>query len=191
MTDATDPIAAARAMIEPLTGYTPGPWRALDESECYSHDDGNTVSVAIGKRDNHAFALAMHNFSDRIVDANAALIAAAPALRDMVATLADALEAERAKVAAAYEAAAQAVRAVLTNSPTGEWGAEGISMSRAIERAIHTLTPADAQAALDKMLAEARLEGRKIERQAQDAIFRRVNPSFGFALPEPKETNHD
>lgn len=54
-------------------------------------------------------------------------------------------------VAEAIRRAADAVRAVLTNSPTGEWGEEGISMSRATERSVLALVPADALAEVQRM----------------------------------------
>lgn len=93
-----DPIAAARALIEPLTGYTPGPWAEITPANNLWHPR----VFASGSK----FICMVDNSDDtqrqRINDAR--LIAAAPALRAMVATLADALEAERAEVAAVYYA---------------------------------------------------------------------------------------
>ena len=89
----TDPIAAARTMIEPLTGYTPRPWKAWQPR----HDESVPVRI-----DELGITIAyVHQGAVTSAHNNARLIAAAPDLRYMVATLADALEAERAKVAAA------------------------------------------------------------------------------------------
>lgn len=89
----TDPIAAARALIEPLTGYTPWPWKAWQPRHDESvpvRTDGLGITIAY-----------VHQGAVTSAHNNARLIAAAPDLRDTVATLADALEAERAKVTAA------------------------------------------------------------------------------------------
>lgn len=80
----TDPIAAARALIKPLAGYTPGPW-AVD----MSYQWPSKVRAAPPFNDRwicDASSGLPHTLS------NARLIAAAPALRDMVATLTDALD---------------------------------------------------------------------------------------------------
>lgn len=190
MTVTTDPIADARALIEPLTGYTPGPW-AVD----MSYQWPSKVRAAPPFNDRwicDASSGLPHTLS------NARLIAAAPALRDMVATLADALEAEQAKIAAAYEAAATEADQV-------------VAIWEAV-MAIRALTPADAQAALDKLLTEARLEGWRAGRDAATepltalaAVLRKSENSYHQAqasamlervdairaLPEPKEVNHD
>lgn len=186
----TDPIATARAMIEHLTGYTPKPW-AVD----MSYQWPSKVRAAPPFNDRwicDASSGLPHTLS------NARLIAAAPDLRDMVATLADALEAERAKVAAAYEAAATEADQV-------------VAIWEAV-MAIRALTPADAQTALDKLLAEARAEGWRAGREVALAkIDRHVDDLRGLpssshqitanefecmaeiirALPEPKENSHD
>ena len=109
----------------------------------------------------------------------------------VAAALSDALEAERAKVAAAYEAAASVQ-------------VEGMDYcSPSTKAAIRALTPADAQAALDKMLAEARLEGWRAGRDAaaqvaENKCTKRSQYSLAQsckdairALPEPKEASHD
>lgn len=136
-----DPITAARAMIEPLTGYASEPW----EASIYD-DVGYILFPLIG-------------YDGDFEPDDARLIVAAPDLRDMVATLADALEAERAKVAAAYEAAAKLSEASAERNktcPSGCRCADGWH----IAMRIRSLTPSDAQAALDKLLAEARAEAR-------------------------------
>ena len=117
---------------------------------------------------------------------------------DTIATLADALEAERAKVAAAYEVAAEVY---WDGFPAWDTFSEA-------REAIRALTPSDAQAALDKMLAEARLEGWRAGRDAATepltslaAVLRKSENSYHQsqasamlervaairALPEPKE----
>lgn len=62
---------------------TPGGWRSHIKSECHTDEDGNTVTVAIGCRDYHAFALAMHPWSDAAVDADARRIARTPDLETL------------------------------------------------------------------------------------------------------------
>lgn len=94
----------------------------------------------------------------------------------VVATLADAVEAERAKVAAAYEAAAcviddpgNGVGSVLAQQLCCDGhmcGCQGATISDYLQHIIRALTPANAQAALDKLLAEARLEGWRAGRDA-------------------------
>lgn len=110
----------------------------------------------------------------------------------VAATLADALEAERAKVAAAYEAAAS----VLEDRGSDGW-AENLmaEWSSVYAESIRALTPADAQAALDKLLAEARLEGWRAGRdqahvglaavQREVAQFSATHGNIG-----PKEASH-
>lgn len=105
MTDHIDTIAAARALIEPLTGYTPGRWQcSRADLASYDADTGAQVSYLYpGDGERVRFE------TDNPVE-DARLAAAAPDLRDMVATLADALDAELAKVAAAHEAVANIAR---------------------------------------------------------------------------------
>lgn len=166
MTNRIDPIAAARALIETLAGYTPGPWDA----------SGLTV-----------YDTCMDGVASCHADADARLMAAAPDLRDMVATLADALETERAKVAAAYELAAEVYW----------YGFPAWDAFSAARDAIRALTPADAQASLDKLLAEARLEGWRAGREAAahacdwGDIYGAKAVQAIRALPEPKEAIHD
>lgn len=152
-TDAPDPIAAARALLDKV----PPLFIDLDGDLCREGDGYNLVGCA-ATDDEPPFG-----------PLNPAIWSAIPALRDTVATLADAVEAERAKVAAAF----------------------------AMQDAGYSITtPADAQAALDKLLAEARLEGWRAGRDAaadearscthDPYVVRAIR-----ALPEPKETSHD
>ena len=85
---AADKIAEARALIEPLTGHTPGPWEAfggvgigvtpVDPSE---GDVASCCGFSSGRDEREELD-------------NAALIAAAPALRDTVAALTDLADAQ-------------------------------------------------------------------------------------------------
>lgn len=79
---AADKIAEARALIEPLTGHTPGPWQV---------DAPEDESVEIAAR---IFAIAglYETAPEALPDAR--LIAAAPALRATVAALADLADAQ-------------------------------------------------------------------------------------------------
>lgn len=102
----TDPIAAARALLEPLTGYTPGPWQTTSDhslNACANVSAGyhDVATLYGGSEDVPQPAEGEPWGPHPIRDATARLIAAAPDLRDMVSTLADALEAERARIAAA------------------------------------------------------------------------------------------
>lgn len=86
---AADKITEARALIEPLTGHTPGPWHfhgPIKGRKMWCLElDSDTNFVADLWRPN--------------VDTNAALIAAAPALRDAVAALADLADAQAQEIA--------------------------------------------------------------------------------------------
>ena len=98
-----DHIAAARALIEPLTGYTPGPWRAVS-----NHPLNACANVRAGYHDVATLYGSSEDVPQRVEgepwgphpirDATSRLIAAAPALRDMVATLADEAEADAAEI---------------------------------------------------------------------------------------------
>ncbi len=94
---AADKIQAARALIEPLTGHDKGPWFA------YGRYIGTTNhKSSIGEcRDENG------NWSDTARSSgNARILAAAPALRDTVAALADladALAQENANLRSALE----------------------------------------------------------------------------------------
>lgn len=76
---AADKIAEARALIEPLTGHTPGPWAAEPGAKRGAWISGTTGEWS---------ALACGD-SDESAARNARLIAASPALRETVAALAD------------------------------------------------------------------------------------------------------
>ena len=91
---AVDLVAGARALIEPLTGHTPGEWEMS-----VTHPTNACANVRCGYTD---VATLYGGDSDvpqpaddepwgpqPIRDANARLTAAAPALRDTVAALAD------------------------------------------------------------------------------------------------------
>ena len=178
----TDPIAAARALLEPLTGYTPWPWKAWQPRHDESvpvRTDGLGITIAY-----------VHQGAVTSAHNNARLIAAAPDLRDTVATLADSLEAERAKVAAAYEAAASVCRErhlayakmtacaersgpshpeYICDSTYHHWS--GISSAYSeMQRDFSTLTPADAQSALEAYGREKVREGMQ---RVADAIENR------------------
>lgn len=72
-TDTADPIAAARALLEPMTGYTPGPWMPSDVTiHTKPHESAVAVCVSGGTR------------SRSEARSNANLIAAAPDLKDML-----------------------------------------------------------------------------------------------------------
>lgn len=89
MTD--DKIADARALIKPLTGHTPGPWvkRTGMHSAWVEQEDGaERFSCTVVGGDGQGGAMD-----------NARLIAAAPALRDTVAALADLAEAQAQEIA--------------------------------------------------------------------------------------------
>lgn len=86
-------IAAARELIKPLTGHTPGQWRSGDvrfggRSQLVLHSQGNgyICEVRTPVRDNE------HDYG--ALEANVSLIAAAPSLRDTVAALADLADAQ-------------------------------------------------------------------------------------------------
>ena len=79
---AADKIQAARALIEPLTGHTPGPWE-IDAPEDESVEIGAGILSIAGLYESAPDALP-----------DARLIAAAPALRDTVADLADLADAQ-------------------------------------------------------------------------------------------------
>lgn len=81
---AADKISAARALIEPLTGHTPGPWSAEPGAKRGAWISGTTGEWS---------ALACGD-SDESAARNAALIAAAPALRDTVVALTDLADAQ-------------------------------------------------------------------------------------------------
>lgn len=90
---AADKIAEARALIEPLTEYAPGPWKVDSDGDVYAD---NSFSIA-------QIWDIVEDFSEH---AETKLILSAPALRDTVAALADladALAQENAKLQAENE----------------------------------------------------------------------------------------
>ena len=92
---AADKIAEARALIEPLTGHTPGPW--IYYADLPSTEPTWHIVTTV----NRMRVLAnVHIEPGNVMDvANAALIAAAPDLRDTVATLADLADAQAQEIA--------------------------------------------------------------------------------------------
>ena len=99
-----DLVAGARALIEPLTGHTPGEWEMS-----VTHPTNACANVRCGYTD---VATLYGGDSDvpqpaddepwgpqPIRDANARLTAAAPALRDTVAALADLADAQAQEIA--------------------------------------------------------------------------------------------
>ena len=84
---AADKIQAARALIEPLTGHTPGPWQ-VDAPEDESVEIADRIFAIAGLYETAPEALP-----------DARLIAAAPALRDTVVDLADLADAQAQEIA--------------------------------------------------------------------------------------------
>ena len=169
----TDPIAAAIAHIRRITPSN-DPWTAKD--------------------------IAFESEAPDEIDDSIATILNAVVAGQLI--LADALEAERAKVAEAYRAAACVT---VDMGPRYDGRSVHYHIPERVKGAIRALTPADAKAALSKMLAQARLEGWRAGREAAaKATFSlATNPHCGSAesrrdlaetiraLPEPKEANHD
>lgn len=89
---AADKIQAARALIEPLTGHTPGAWEI---------DAPKDESVEIG-----AGSFSIAGLYEAAPDAlpDARLIVAAPVLRDTVAALADLADAQAQRIETLEEA---------------------------------------------------------------------------------------
>ena len=91
---AADLVAGARALIKPLTGHTPGKWEMSathPANACANVRCGYTDVATLygGDRDVPQPADGEPWGPQPIRDANARLTAAAPALRDTVAALAD------------------------------------------------------------------------------------------------------
>ena len=108
MSAAADKIAEARALIEPLTGYDTGPWTEGCDCEWSLDTDGENTYTVIGSQGAPIAIVAVEEAFglDELLDANAALIAAAPSLRDTLAALADladALAQENAKLREALD----------------------------------------------------------------------------------------
>lgn len=129
-----DVIAEARALIEPLTGYTPGPWQRVGWQPCGIYGPGDLAGAEriaeIDRRQDH--------------DENTRLIAAAPTLRDTLAALLahiEVLEAER-------DAALAEVRAM---RESGSWFQEK-DIDRLLEERSAALARAEALwSALDRL----------------------------------------
>lgn len=83
---AADKIANARALIEPLTEYAPGPWKVDSDGDVYAD---NSFSIA-------QIWDIVEDFSEH---AETKLILSAPALRDTVAALADLADAQAQEIA--------------------------------------------------------------------------------------------
>lgn len=123
---------------------------------------------------------------------------AAASLLKQVHELREELAASRAKVAAAYEAAADAAFKAPAPEiePEAEWLME--HQRENSYNSIRALTPTDAQSALNKMLTEARLEGWKDGRDAaaqvaEDKCTKRSQYALAQsckdairAMPDPK-----
>lgn len=110
----TDKIQAARALIEPLTGViSPAPWRAKEESLSIADTGDYEYPWVVRSSDQRIVA---EFYGERLVDElNARLIAAAPALRDTVADLADLADAQ-AQENARLKATIRALDPVLERS---------------------------------------------------------------------------
>lgn len=215
----TDLITAARAMIEPLTEYTSAPWAQVSAGDNGYHIGSGGWTVDASDPDGGYFGdwhICLTTGCYLAAEADARLIAAAPDLRDMVAFLADALEAERARaekaeaerdqalarLAAVHLEAIERCAALLIElgyvSESGETLANEVRGLR---------VDPDAQDAHDKLLAEARLEGWRAGRDAaaeivdgtakynmsdpDDIEVARFIAAKIRARPEPKEASHD
>lgn len=154
----TDPIAAARALIAAHPDLLFRCDLCPDECNCHPHHD---MSMSGG-----------NILCDGCEDFDAAATPPDPLM--LIASLADALDAERAKVAAAYEAAASIARSHIYYDSAGSGFRED-----EFDNTIRALAPADAQAALDKMLAEA-LE---IERAKVAAAFAMQDAGYSITTP--------
>lgn len=80
---AADLVAGARALIEPLTGYTPPPWAVRYPVE--SHPDFACIEPAAGYLEGDHYLSVSGNCSA----ATAATLAASPVMRDTIAALLD------------------------------------------------------------------------------------------------------
>lgn len=81
--NAADLIAGARALIEPLTGYTPPPWAVRYPVE--SHPDFACIEPAAGYLEGDHYLSVSGNCSA----ATAATLAASPVMRDTIEALLD------------------------------------------------------------------------------------------------------
>ena len=96
---AADKIEAARALIEPLTGYSPGPWEVVTDLPAIAIAAGNHRAVQTPNQNNYRHFGRSEPWLGIGTFSNAALIAAAPALRDTVAALADLADAQAQEIA--------------------------------------------------------------------------------------------
>lgn len=143
----TDPIAAARELVERLD-------RTLGGVTVPNLMHGDNLAITLCT----AYDNPDQDTDDETgwtPDAISGQEAVLSAIRAHYAPLTDALEAERAKVAAAYEAAACVTVGM---GPRYDGRSVHYHIPERVKGAIRALTPSDAQAALDKMLAAARAE---------------------------------
>lgn len=117
-------IAESRALIKPLTGHTPGPWvkRTGMHSAWVEQEDGaERFSCTVVGGDGQGGAMD-----------NARLIAAAPALRDTVAALADLAEAQAQEIGRLVQIIAR--MDAVTPRADESCDDPGITLSEAIQR---------------------------------------------------------
>lgn len=94
---AADNIQAARALIEPLTGHTPGPW--MQDGIAIAHPsepNGYPLDICLMGEPLHFAGDVRPMLQNH--EANALILAAAPALRDTVAALADLADAQAQEI---------------------------------------------------------------------------------------------
>lgn len=96
---AADKIATARALIEPLTGYSPGPWEVVTDLPAIAIAAGNHRVVQTPNQNNYRHFGRSEPWLGIGTFSNAALIAAAPSLRDTVAALTDLADAQAQEIA--------------------------------------------------------------------------------------------
>lgn len=165
MTDA-DKIAAARAMIEPLTGQTRGKWRvSLPNDTVVISPDGFAVAHMAGDYCLPTRWPAM--------EANARLIAAAPTLRDTVAALADIAEAQAQEIVLVCDGCVT----TKTDAEINAWVAEHPDARRSCcpERKMRPITRADWDAQARRIAElEAALRLHKAWADSEDA-----GPDYG------------
>ena len=109
---AADKIQSARALIEPLTGHTPGPW--MQDGIAIAHPsepNGYPLDICLMGEPLHFAGDVRPMLQNH--EANALILAAAPTLRDTVAALADLADAqaqENARQARRIEALEEVLR---------------------------------------------------------------------------------
>lgn len=95
---AADKIAEARALIEPLTGHTPGPW--MQDGIAIAHPsepNGYPLDICLMGEPLHFAGDVRPMLQNH--EANARILVAVPALRDTVAALADLADAQAQEIA--------------------------------------------------------------------------------------------